>query len=383
MLNKFLMTGDKTECCGCLGCIQKCPANALTKMIDEEGFVYPKLDTNRCIQCGICEKVCSFGQKKENKIQKVYSFKHTENEVRINSSSGGAFTAISDYFLQQGYKIYGVILDETGKVVHIGSTEIKIRDKMRGSKYVQSDIDGIYSLIENELRLDEKVLFIGTPCQVNGLKLYLRKEYEKLATIDFICHGVVSPLVFQEYLNLVSNGSKVQSYKFRDKNEAEWGIHQASIECEDKSNVKYLPYFMNLFNRAFAFRPSCHNCKFTDINRVSDITLADFWGIENIDSKFKDELGVSMVLLNNSKYKVIVEKIFSQFDYQTYPLEKVMGFQPHLYKPAQKSLIRDKFWKTYRKKGGKRTLHIYASDSLYSKCKRKPLEFVRKIKGGK
>lgn len=382
-MNKFLATGEKKECCGCLACVQKCPAKALTQVMDKEGFIYPKLDVGKCVQCGICEKVCSFERNRGNEVQEVYAFKHTNKSVRMGSSSGGAFTAISDYFLQQGYKIYGVILDEKGEAVHIGSTEIEIRDKMRGSKYVQSNIDGIYISIESQLRLNEKILFVGTPCQVNGLKLYLRKEYENLITIDLICHGVVSPLVFREYLNLVSNGSRVQEYKFRDKKLADWGTgaHQASIKCEDRSNIKYLPYFMNIFNRSFAFRPSCHNCKFTNTNRVSDITLADFWGIQNIAPLFKDELGVSLVLLNNSKYKTIIENIFSQFCYQRHSLEEVIGFQLHLHQPARESSIRDKFWKSYEKKGGEKTLHIYASDSLYSKWKRKPLEFIRGMKG--
>lgn len=379
-MNKFLMTGNKEECCGCLACVQKCPTKALTKIIDEEGFVYPKLDKNKCIQCERCEKVCSFERNDLNIIQNVYAFKHTEENVRLNSSSGGAFTAISDYFLQQGYKVYGVILDEEGKVIHTGTKDIVVRDRMRGSKYVQSDIGDVYTIIQNELQLDEKVIFVGTPCQVNGLKLFLGKKYSNLVTIDLICHGVVSPLVFRDYLSLVSNESEVYEYKFRDKKEASWGRHQASIECQDRGNTKYLPYFMNLFNRAFAFRPSCHNCKFAKTERPSDITLADFWGIENIDRDFTDELGVSLVLLNNTEYKLIVEEIFSEFEYNIHSFKKV-GFQPHLYHPAAASVIRDKFWKDYQKKGAKWTLHMYGSDTLYSKLKRKPLEFIRKIKG--
>lgn len=376
-MNCYLKSGKKADCCGCMNCMYKCPVNAITEEIDEEGFKYPRVNMEKCIQCGLCEKVCSFETMKLQDMQSAYAMKHKNDDVRMASSSGGAFTAITDYFLDHDYKIYGAILDEEMQVVHVGSKEKVLRDKMRGSKYVQSNLSGVYEEIEQDLKKGEKVLFSGTPCQVNALSLYLGQEYSNLFTVDIICHGVISPRFFQDYLKLVSKGSKIKSYVFRDKNAADWGTHKASIVCGDEENKQYLPYFMNAFNRRFAFRPSCHNCKFTKTERSSDITMADFWGIQSIDKDFGDSKGVSLVCVNTDKGAALFDSLFDGMT--VLPVDKniVKGTQVHLSVACEASVIRKEFWKYYNKHGAEKMLHAYCSDTLMSKLRRKPLEMIK------
>ena len=225
----------------------------------------------------------------------VYAVKHKDSEVINNSRSGGAFTAISDLFLEEGF-IYGCILNDEFKVVHIGTSESVIRDKMRGSKYVQSDLNNSFREIKELLNKDKKVMFSGTSCQVAGLRKYLQKDYSNLLCVDIVCHGVPSPKVWKSYM---SSFKGVKSVDFRNKNKYGWRDNVETISLEDKQVDSKV--WTNIFYSGHALRPSCYECPFKQYEHPGDITIADYWGIENAAPEFDDNKGVSLVLVNSKK----------------------------------------------------------------------------------
>lgn len=193
---------EKKECCGCNACAQRCPKSCITMREDSEGFLYPEVDKEICIDCGICEKVCPvMYQGNKRKPLAVYAVKHKNNEIRLSSSSGGVFTALAESVIDEGGVVFGAKFDDNWCVVHSYSETKEGLAAFRGSKYLQSRIGDSFKKVECFLKANRKVLFSGTPCQIAGLKRFLRKEYDNLLTVDFVCHGVPSPGVWREYLN--------------------------------------------------------------------------------------------------------------------------------------------------------------------------------------
>lgn len=344
---------DKRQCYGCTACCNICPKNAITMVKDGEGFYYPKIDEKKCIECGLCRLVCPINIKIENnEIKKVFAVKHKDKNIRLNSSSGGLLTLISDYVLLKDGIIYGASFDSDFCVNHCSADDEEKRNLMRGSKYVQSYLGNIFVKIKLNLDSSKVVLFIGTPCQVAGLKGYLKKDYKNLILCDLVCHGVSSPLVFQEYISLVKKRyGDINTFMFRDK---EVGWRGSNISVITKSNRKYsntnlLNIIKQIYYGHYATRPSCHNCEFTNINRISDITIGDFWGIEDCSPSFEDKLGVSLLLLNSNKGESCWNLIKDKTEY----LEETISNckQPQLYKPTKASQDRDSFWDNYYKYG--------------------------------
>lgn len=319
---------DKSKCCGCAACVQRCPRQCITMRSDKEGFLYPRVDTAKCIDCGMCEKVCPVINHGEPKLpQKVYAAKNNNEVVRCQSSSGGVFTILAEKTINAGGVVFGVMFNENWEVVHSYTETIEGLAAFRGSKYVQSFIGNSYREAEAFLKQGREVLFSGTPCQIAGLKRYLRKDYENLFTVECVCHGVPSPLVWQEYLkdikrpmgviekNTVSSVSKslpvITGINFRDKSIGwkKYGfVLRASSDCKAEENsvlpsnktiVNDLFYdnpFMQAFLRDFILRPSCYNCPAKAGRSGADIALADFWGIEKLMPQFDDDKGCSLVL---------------------------------------------------------------------------------------
>lgn len=372
------------ECCGCAACLNKCPKNAIVMKENEQGFLYPIIDKNKCISCGLCEKVCPMLNKLEpskEQNQKFYAVKHKEEKIREASSSGGVFNEIAELFLKNNGVIYGAVFTDDFKVKHIRAEDRSGKDKMRGSKYVQSDIQDVYENLKKDLEGNRKVLFSGTPCQIVAIKKYLGKEDENLTTCDIICHGVPSPKVFKEYLEMQSRkfDSKINSVSFRSKKIK--GFVQ-SMEIEFKNGKRYLKkLYKDLYGYSFLneilMRNSCFNCPYSYDNRVGDITLGDFWGIEHVVKNFDDKKGVSLVIVNNDKGKKIFNEIKENFNFVETNKEESLKY--NRIGKLTKSKDYDKFWKKYERIG-----ISYLSMYYYKKYVGSiPKKILEKMKVGK
>ncbi len=336
---------DKKDCCGCSACVQRCPKHCIAMREDNEGFLYPEVNKNFCINCGLCEKVCPvINQATQREPLKVYAAKNPDEEIRRQSSSGGIFTMLAERIIDNDGVVFGASFDKNWDVEH-QYTEIKEGlAAFRGSKYVQSRINDAFKQTETFLKQGREVLFSGTPCQIAGLKLFLRKEYDNLLTVDFICHGVPSPGVWRTYLKetimrpegatgkntvLLSLNSMpvITGISFRDKRLG-WKKFGFGVRCaaskaaknsvleSDKSQEEtflYQPMRENPFLRGFLanlfLRPSCYSCPTKELKSGSDITIADFWGVEDVMQDFFDDKGVSLVFVNTQKGKKFYVKL--------------------------------------------------------------------------
>jgi len=314
---------DIKDCCGCSSCAQKCPKGAITMVENNEGFLYPKLDKNKCIKCGLCSKACPQLKKiienKGNIYPKAYGMYIKDEDTLNKSSSGGVFSAIANYILENDGVVFGAAYNKDLSVNHTKVEKKEDLYKLRTSKYVQSNINGVYKEIEELLKRDIKVFFVGTPCQVAGLKAFLGKEYNNLLTSDLVCHGVPSQKLFLTYIDYLSNKykSKITEFNFRSKKTKGWGI---TGEVSTKSGKKkfidtsFDPYYTSFFEAA-TYRESCYICHYSNINRVSDITLADYWGIEKIHPDFYNQNGNSLILVNTVKGDNIIHEINKKVNY--------------------------------------------------------------------
>lgn len=367
---------DKNECCGCSACMNICPKSAIHMKSDKEGFLYPEIDTYICIECGLCKTVCAFQNGYDVscnlEVPYVYAAKHKNEDIRMSSTSGGVFTAISDFILERKGIVYGAAFDTDMKVIHMKAGTVEEREKFKGSKYVQSDLKKVFKEIKYYLKQERYVLFSGTPCQVSGLKSYLVNiDINKLFLCDIVCHGTPSPLLWEEYIEFIEKKykSNINKYKFRDKN---FGWHGANITAEFKnknkiSNTTIARIYTNLYFSHVMTRPSCHNCKYNNLHRPSDITIADFWGIEKFIPDFDDNRGISLVLVNTFKGKELFDSIKIDLDYRESNTKDCL--QPQLQYPSEVSMKRDKFWRDYYEKGFEYVAKKYAGYNLKSSAK--------------
>lgn len=303
----MITINKKEDCCGCEACFQICPQECISMIEDSEGFIYPQINNSKCIACNLCEKVCPIINKKEPyRPLKVYAAKNRNEEIRKTSSSGGIFTAIAENIIKQEGVVFGVSFDTNWNVVHSYTETIEGLSCFRGSKYVQSKIGDSYKLVRSYLKSGKIVLFTGTPCQISGLKNFLCKEYENLITIDILCHGVPSPQIWKKYLKELKNkheATNIKSVNFRDKKDG-WSKFNLSIEF---NNNKYYiePFNKDIYFKGFLsnlyLRPSCYSCKTKNGRSGSDITIGDYWNINEASPEFNDNKGISLVLINTRK----------------------------------------------------------------------------------
>lgn len=372
----------KEDCCGCTACQRICPTEAIKMLADNEGFLYPEIDQELCIDCGLCLETCAFQKGYDTsdnyKTSIVYALKHKSDLVREKSSSGGAFTAISDYFLSNNGLIYGASLGEDMNVSHQRAETEEERDRFRGSKYVQSDINNTFSQVKDDLDQERLVLFTGTPCQVAGLKKFLNKskvsveKLKNLFLVDFICHGTSSPQIFKDYIKYVEkiNKSEVTTYHFRSKVKGWRHTEEAFFKNgknDSKSRLSKLHkkiYYSNL-----TMRPSCHACKYTNKKRPSDMTIGDFWGLDNYFPDFKDKLGVSVILINTDKGSHIYTNIFDGIESIPSNIKDCSKKQGNLKRPTKISPQREEFWQDYNKKGFKYVMKKHLEYKPDSKVK--------------
>ena len=360
---------DKALCCGCGACEQICKKKCIQMVADEEGFLYPQVDIENCTSCNACQKVCPlFNDNVRDSEKKDLPYTvggwHKHDEIRYDSSSGGAFTLFAEYILREGGTVVGCGFDKDMHAVHmLVNTEDEL-SKIRGAKYVQSCIGHSYINIKECLRKGRKVLFVGTPCQAAGLYSFIGEQYrESLFIIDFICHGVPSPKIFNEFIlaEQEKHGCKLIIHRFRNK---DYGWNQTGLQLgsysvfENGASVRRFPAmadpFMNGFLGDIYLRPSCYNCKFKAIPKnYADITIADFWGVNKIDKELNDKKGTSLVLINTEKGKSIWEQVKENFYYHEVDLKGAVKKNSPLLKSAKISPDRRKFFEDYYVKGYK------------------------------
>ncbi len=299
------------KCTGCAACCNTCPVDAIAMIEGHNTFLYPHIDESKCINCGRCEKICIVNNLKKNNIKpkKMYAFRACE-DIRMKCSSGGVFPILANQIIENGGYVCGAAFDEDFHLKHILVSDKESLRKLYLSKYVQSNIGAIYKEIEQLLKANKTVLFCGTPCQVAGLKNALNKDYKNLFTIDIVCHGVPSQKLFDLYLKDIANGKSIKNIIFRNK-EFGWSCERMWIEFDDgsvynKSRAEGDPY-VTAFLENIDLRDSCENCKFSELPRIGDLTIGDFWGIDKVDSTQQDKFGTSIVLCNSHKG----EKLFA------------------------------------------------------------------------
>lgn len=345
---------EKKDCSGCTACAAVCPVGAISMHPDEEGFQYPVIDEAACIHCGRCDRVCGFQPVGEREadyaLPRAFGVKHKDDAVRQSSRSGAAFVAFSDLILQQGGVVYGAAMQEDFSVSHIRAVTAAQRDRMKGAKYVQSDVAGCFAQVEADLRAGLPALFSGTPCQVAGLRAALaekRVDTGRLICCDLVCHGTPSPKVWGDYVrHVLQTYGPVTGAEFRDKSFG-WDSHVESFVIKGKNKKVVSRDYTDLFYNHIMFRPSCHNCQFANVYRPGDVTLADFWGIEKNDPSFDDNRGVSLVLVSSAKGMALLEQ--AKKDLVWFECELTNCIQPTLVKPSAPSPRREQFWRDYGK----------------------------------
>lgn len=345
----YFETKNRKDCSGCTACVNICPKNCIDLVADSEGFLYPHKNVDDCINCNLCDSVCpfrdsfNFTQDSSPKVLAAY-----DRNNRVGSSSGGIFYTIAKYVIEEKHGwVFGAAFDSKLKLVHVGVNDLSSLQKLRGSKYIQSNLEGIFLQIKNILQKDY-VCFVGTPCQVAGLKSFLKKDYDNLLLIDLVCHGVPSQLLFDKHIEYLENKykSKVVSYKFR--NEDAWGVCEI-VDFANHKKIKNPSYelspFLYSFMYAYTYRESCYNCKFAKVPRIGDITLADFWGVSNYFPDLNVSKGCSLILINKVRGELIWNSISKYCETRTSTIEDAAKYNGNLISKSIRPIIREDIYK--------------------------------------
>lgn len=333
---------DMTQCVGCTACYHRCPSGCIDMVEDKEGFLSSQIDQEKCTDCGTCRLVCPVLNNNTKPLQtKAYAAWSIDDELRMESSSGGLFSIIAEEVITKGGHVFGAAFRDDFSVGHCSCHDFDNLDSLRRSKYVQSDMAHAYKEAETLLKNNVPVLFTGTPCQIAGLKCFLRKEYENLTTVDIACHGVPSPKVWSMYLEYMQekNKSGIKALSFRNKKNG-WTHATMSIDFESGNNYSETllrdPYY-NGFGKSLFTRKSCFHCQFRHMNTAADITLADFWGIEkfqegdeSLGKAISDNKGISLVLVNTLKGSKVLESISGKVILKERDYEESISGNPRL-----------------------------------------------------
>lgn len=358
----MIKIADPSQCCGCTACASVCAHDAITMRPDALGFLYPDVDASKCTDCGLCEKVCAFHDDYDKSLNLsqplAYGARHKDMNEVATSRSGAAFIAISDYILENGGVVYGAGYTDHFRVVHKRTTTKEQRNEFKGSKYVQSDLTGVFRQVKKDLKEGFVVLFSGTPCQTAGLHSYVgRRLRDNLFLVDIVCHGVPGPYIWRDYLTYLEkkHGSEICYVNFRDKEEFGWADHRETFKFV-KGGGKMT--FTFAFYKHIMFRHSCGVCKYTNLQRPSDITIADFWGWQKTDSTINaDDKGLSLVLCNTEKGRQLFDAVKERMT--VIPAELENCLQPNLQHPSEIHPQRMDFERDYARKGFVYTMKKY------------------------
>lgn len=340
---------DYERCTGCGACMQKCPRQCISWKQGELGFYYPSVDKEKCINCGMCEKVCPIHKEiKQPESQTTYAVTHKDTSVLSESTSGGAFSAIANMILAHGGIVYGAIMTANMQVKHARIEKEEELACLRGSKYVQSNIEETYKQAERDLKKRKLVLYSGTPCQIAGLQSFLGKKYDNLYTIDIVCHGVGSQLYFNKYMDFARKRyGDIQTLKFRSKEFVGWSCGGVVVVVNKKSGeIIHIPYrdydnyYYSYFLSGDIYRRSCYSCKYANTKRTGDFTLGDYWGVEALQLPLKTENGCSLVLVNNERAMRLFQKLDLLETVQT-TIEEATHCNKQLKQPSKLTNCRD------------------------------------------
>lgn len=387
----MITINNKVDCCGCNACGDICAKHAITFKTDIEGFWYPEIDKEKCVDCCLCEKVCPIIHREElkkNEFEEPECFAaiHKNIEIRFDSTSGGLFSALADATYKKGGYVGGAIFTEEWGVRQFISSDKKDLVALRSSKYLQSDAQGFYKTVRELVKAENPVLVCGTPCQMAGLRSFLGKDYENLIIVDFICRGINSPKVFRKYIDYLEDRfeSKVVYFKAKNK-ELGWRNLTSKVVFKN-GKVLYDTRDTSFFTIGYLqtgvyCRPSCYECKFKGFPRIADITIADFWGAEKIVGRELDnDMGTSVVLLNNSKGKEYFEAISSQIISKSVPLNITLEGNRALTQPLNPPIVdRNSFYKDLDSLPFKDVAAKYVKRGIDQECVLSKKQKVQKI----
>ena len=384
----FLDSHNKSDCCGCQACVRVCGKSAIKMMRDSCGFSYPVVDESKCVNCGLCRKVCPLEESYVGQAATpdIYALSSHNREALMASSSGGMFTLLAQWIFGQGGIVYGVAFDQEFRVRHMRAESMEEASAFRTSKYVESSLSQIYESLSGDLKSGRTVLLTGTPCQIAGVKKYLaqkRIDTTLLYTCDNICHGVPSRMLWADYLDIlrkkyIAPDDKILAVNMRSKH-LSWKKQVMDITLE-KGNLRPLLEdfsFNRFFLSLYGNRPSCFHCRFTSYKRPGDFTLGDFWNVENAGVRFDVEGGVNLVLVNTPKGQALFDQIKEGADYQS--VSQKASWQPHLEYSAKPPANQARFWQDYRKAADKEAvMRRYMRGSLLTRIIRRVTPLLRK-----
>lgn len=381
----MILFEDKSKCCGCTACSNACPCNAITMIADDEGFKYPEINSDLCVECGKCKAVCQIHSlKKENEFEPiVFAAKNADEDIRAKSTSGGMFSVFADEIISNNGVVYGVAYAEDFTVQHERADSLEICERFRGSKYVQSELSDCFKKVKEDLESGRRVLFTGTPCQIAGLKTFLgdKAHSENIILCEIICHGAPSPKLWKEHIALLESerGSRVVNYRNRSK-VLGWHGHNEHVFFEngkEEYKTKLSQLHKDLFYAHLSIRPSCYACEHTQFPRSADISIADFWGIENFLPDFDDNKGTSMLILNTSKamdfYNQVKDKLICRES------NIADAFYDNHKKPAKMNVNRESFWRDYKARGYLYVAQKYSAYTAIGRIKRQTKIVLKEI----
>jgi len=387
-MKKTIEVLKKERCVGCKACADICPVNAIAFYDEKDGFWYPQIDSEKCIMCGMCQKICpglnDVSNPNEN-VKGCFGVKSKNENTRFNSTSGGFFSEIATKWIEDGGVVIGAAYNDSHRVYHFCSKNLNDIEKLRQSKYLQSDTAGIYKETKKLLDTGKKVLFCGIPCQIEALLLFLGEKNSNLLTLDFVCCGICSPGIYLMYLKELEKKykSKVKKVWFKNK-EAGWRSIGTRIDFDNGKHyfrVGYRDLFMTSFvTDALSMRLSCEECKYRKLPHNSDIMIGDFWGIENINKSFDDNKGVSAVLINTKNGMELFESVKDKLYYFETTANDISRGNFTIYEPKHVNPHREEFIELMNKRGFRSAMGKYSEYSGINKIELDLLYFRSNIK---
>ena len=365
-MNDIVLFEDKKDCCGCASCMNICPKEAITMEEDEYGFIYPIIDRNRCVKCGSCISACGYKKNHQKYATKaVFAVANNDENSLKKSASGGAFAVFAKYIIENNGVVYGCSMENIDNKLtpmHIRIDRKEDITKLQGSKYVQSDIGISYKNVKKDLLDGTEVLFTGTPCQVDGLKQFLKKDYDNLLLVEIICHGVPSKKLFQDFILYYGDklGKEIKEFYFRDKSKGQGMVTRTfytDLDGNIKETVKngQLLSYVSLFSKSYTYRINCYSCPFATEERIADLTLGDFWGFHEEYPSYKGKLsngkGISCILANTDKGIKMIEKCSDDFTLMSSDFDKVSRHNAQLHSPSKYSKKRTVILDLYKEDG--------------------------------
>lgn len=379
---------NKENCSGCHACYNACPKHCISMIADNEGFLYPQVNEEGCIKCGICVKTCPIitpqRKAKSEADIKAYGAYNKNEKIRKCSSSGGIFTLIAEWVINNGGVVFGAAFNDDFSVAHRAVSNVEGLAQLRGSKYVQSTIGDTYKQAEELLKTGKMVLFTGTPCQIGGLYSYLKRDYDNLITQDIVCHGVPSRKIWEGYraYHETKEKSKIQKVSFRNK-ERSWKSYQMAIDFQNGKKYRQISSgdsYLKSFVSNLCLRPSCYACAFKDKVRESDITLADFWGIQNVMPEMDDDKGTSLVLINSEKGQIVFDSIKESIVSREADINEALKYNSSAIQSVKMPDERNDFIKKVDEQGFDVAAKCYIKkDSISLRLKRKIKSIMRKL----